>query len=57
MYFTSLLLLRVASEPDVPDIEIYPVDSIEGQEEKGGEHQEESGKDKYGKITKIISEK
>ena len=57
MYCTYLLLLRVASETDVPDIEIYPVDSIEGQEEKGGEHQEESGKDKYGKITKIISEK
>ena len=57
MYCTSLLLLRVASEPDVPDIEIYPVDSIEGQEEKRGENQEESDKDKNGKITKIISKK
>jgi hypothetical protein len=38
--------LRIAAEPNVPHIEVDPVDAVEDQEEQGREHQEESDKKK-----------
>ncbi len=36
------LMFLVIPQPDVPHIEVDPVDAVEHQEEEGREHQEES---------------
>jgi hypothetical protein len=38
--------LWIAAEPNVPHVEVDPVDAVEDQEEQGREHQEESDKKK-----------